>query len=114
MGDYSETRSIILALPPHPPLLEEGWAQYQRRLTERLEPVRLEAASRLGLDLQPLVAANALHGPAPASVLHELRHGALGKEVSLIEWGDLLSGTQMNDVVLAIGLASTFKTSRGL
>ena len=30
-------------------------------------------------------------------------------EISLVEWGDLLPGAQMDDVVLEIGLASTFE-----
>ena len=109
-----ETRPVILALPPHPPFPEENWAQYRRRLTGRLEPLRLEASRRLDLTLAPLFTANALHGPAPEEALRELRRGALGTEVSLVEWGDLPPASQMDDVVLAIGLASAFKTSQGL
>lgn len=83
-------------------------------MAERLEPLRLEASRRLDLTLAPLFAANALHGPAPEEALQKLRRGALGTEVSLVEWGDLLPASQMDDVVLAIGLASAFATSRRL
>jgi subtilisin family serine protease len=83
-------------------------------MAERLEPVRLAAARRLGLELAPLFAANALHGPAPEGALRELRGGALGKEVSFVAWGDLLPASQMDDVVLEIGLATAFETSREL
>lgn len=84
-------------------------------MAERLEPVRLEASRRLGLELVPLFAANALHGPAPEDALRELRRGELGTEVSLVEWGDLLlPASQMDDVVLEVGLASAFEISREL
>ncbi len=102
-------RPILLSLPPHPPHPEEGWTRYRLRMAERLTQVRLEVSRRLGLDLQPLFAANALHGPAPEGTLLEVRRGALGMEISLVEWGDLLPGAQMDDVVLEIGLASTFE-----
>ena len=105
---------VLLSLPPQPPHPGEGWPQYRQRMAERLEPVRLEVSRRLGLSLQPLAAANALHGPASEEALKEVRRGALGKEVSLVEWGDLLPGAQMNDVVLEIGLACAFGPSRKL
>lgn len=107
-------RPILLALPPQPPHPEEGWTGYRRRIAERLDPVRLEVLRRLGLNLQPLFAANALHGPAPDDALRELRSGALGTEFSLVEWGELLPGAQMDDVVLEIGLPSAFEIPRAL
>lgn len=103
-----EMRPILLALPPHPPHPEEGWARYRLRMAGRLDPLRLEVSRRLGLDLQPLFAANALHGPVPEDVLGEIRR-VLGTEVSLVEWGDLLPGAQMDDVAVEIGLASAFE-----
>lgn len=105
---------ILLALPPQPPHPGEDWRRYRLRIAERLEPIRLEVSRRLGLSLHPLAAANALHGPAPEDALREVRCGALGKEVSLVEWGDLFPGAQMDDVVLEIGLASAFEAPREL
>ena len=87
-------RPVLLSLPPHPPHPGEGWGRYRLRMAERLEPVRLEASRRLGLSLQPLAAANALHGPAADDAVRELRYGALGTEVSLVNWGDLLLGAR--------------------
>ena len=109
-----ETRPVLLALPPRPPRAGEGWLRYRRRMAERLEPLRLEVSRRLGLELAPLFAANALHGTAPEHALAELRRGALPEEVSLVEWGDLLPASQMDDVVLEIGLADAFAASREL
>jgi serine protease AprX len=107
-------RRIVLALPPYFPHGGEDWPQYRRRMAERLEPIRREAARRLGLDLSPLFAANALHGAASDEALCELRRGTLGTEVSLVEWGDLLPAAQMDDVVLEIGLTTAFEPSRAL
>ncbi|MFP5287949.1 MAG: S8 family serine peptidase, partial [Thermoanaerobaculia bacterium] len=107
-------RPVLLALPPRPPRAGEGWPRYRLRMGERLEPLRLEVSRRLGLELAPLFTANALHGTAPEHALAELRRGALPEEVSLVEWGDLLPASQMDDVVLEIGLADAFAASREL
>ena len=106
-----EPRPVLLALPPQPPASQEGWPRYRRRMAERLEPVWREVSRRFGLELTPLFAANGLQGPVPEDALSELRHWALGAEVSLIEWGDLRPGAQMDDVVVEIGLATACEAS---
>src|SRR6185436_20859323 len=106
-----EPRPVLLALPPQPPASQEGWLRYRRRMAERLEPVWREVSRRFGLELTPLHAANALHGPVPEDELSGLRHWALGTEDSLIDWGDLLPGAQMDDVVVEIGLTAPFEAA---
>lgn len=57
--------------------------------------MRRRAAQVTGMELVPLLAANALHGRAAKEAIHELRAALPGAGVELIEWGGEVSGQQM-------------------
>lgn len=87
-------RPVLLVLAPHAPDPDEGWTRYRERMEERLEPVRQRMARAFGLALQPLLAANALHGWASDSEVSEIQHGGLGAEIDLVNWGGEVYGEQ--------------------
>lgn len=100
------TRPVLLVLAPHPPAPGEGWTQYRERMEERLEPVRQRMARAFGLALQPLLAANALHGWASDDQFSEIQRGGLGAEVDFVDWGGEVHGEQA-DVARDAGLGES-------
>jgi serine protease AprX len=110
--------TVLLIAEEISPRSGEGWRLYRERVTKRLEPVRRRAAQALGLQLSPLLAANALYGEASEEAVHRIRAGILGTGISLVEWGMELSCAQMrgpmSEVKLALEAATAPRFNRGL
>lgn len=87
-------RPALLVLVPQAPDPGEGWTRYRERMEARLEPVRQRMARAFGLALQPLLAANALHGWASDDQVSEIQRGGLGAEIDLVDWGGEVYGRQ--------------------
>jgi len=87
-------RPVLLVFPANPPKPGEGWNRYRRRIEERLTPVRRQVAAVTGVVLEPLVAANALHGWASDDQVSEIQGGRLGTEIELVDWGCEAYGEQ--------------------
>lgn len=96
MAEDGPIRPILVALPEIPPRPREVWPAYRRRVELALAPVRRQASQIAGLQLEPLFAANALLGQAAEGAVKAIRHGELGDEVDLVEWGEDLPGAQMD------------------
>ena len=96
-------RPVLLVLPASSPKLGEGWNRYRRRMEERLTPVRRQVAAVTGVALEPLVAANALHGWASDDQVSEIQRVRLGTEVELVDWGCEMYGEQAG-VLRGVGL----------
>lgn len=110
MSSAHDTRTVLITIEEIPPRRED-WRTYQQRVEERLEPVRHQAAQTAGLELAPLLAANALYGQATEEAVRRVRTGVLGPGVSLIEWGEELPGGQMHGAVREVGLGKGTSTA---
>lgn len=88
MGRQSaESRPVLLGCSlAARPRRGETWPTFRQRATERVAEARDTAKAVLGLELDLLLAAGALAGRASPAQLRELRAGALGRRIVLVEW----------------------------
>ena len=90
--------AVLELAAPVVPSLGDRWPEYKQRVEEKLRPGRERAAHLFGLALNPLYAANATCGRLTAEHLREIRSGALGPSLRLLEWNLEVEAGQIANV----------------
>ena len=90
------------------------WPEYKQQVEEKLRPGRERVSHLFGLALHPLYAANAIYGRLTSEHLREIRRGALGPSLRLLEWNLEVEAGQIANVARHIGWAPPRSETAGL